>query len=71
MCLVQHVSKVVGEALIPVPLLTELVLAEAGFNYRHCAPNGAVPKPSSLIPPRTAKNPKHASGRKRALLLRA
>ena len=42
MCLVQHVAKPLGKALIPMPLLTELVLAGDGFNYRHAAPDGAL-----------------------------
>jgi hypothetical protein len=42
-------------AFISMPLLTELVLSEDGFGYRHGAPNGAVPRSQRPFPPKTAK----------------
>ena len=53
MFLVQRVATIVGEAFIPMPLLTELGSNEDGFHYRPGAPNGAVPKPG---PPPSTEN---------------
>ena len=45
-----------------MPLLTELGWNEDGLCYRHGAPNGAFPKPSPPIPPKTARNQMAATG---------